>query len=300
MYDLASPNKCQPLFLDHDDETDENGAVEVDEVEDEVDGDDVVREVDEDEETEANRGEEVDEDEETEAGPGENVQQTVVVHEGTTLSPWMLAFFLPLLFAVGAALFPVFQAAMTSTTVLLRIGETFAPASNNGSDSTSNNSSDAANNNSSSHRRRRAARRRKTGRTRIGRILKCAYAGGRRFRPARSRRSERGFWVRGRRRSGDKLLVMDDDSAHNFKMVLAFLRGGANPSDQQQVCIAPVFILFLISPPSLSCVSCGVELMFSEKPSLSTQYFLIAGRICIQGACAITTRQTAWSVSLFS
>lgn len=32
LYDLANPNKCQSLFLDHDDETDENEAVEVDEV----------------------------------------------------------------------------------------------------------------------------------------------------------------------------------------------------------------------------------------------------------------------------
>ena len=132
-----------------------------------------------------------------------------------------------------------------------------------GSESTNNNSRDAANKNSSSRWRRRAARPRKTGRTRIGRILKCRFAGGRRFRPTRSRSIGRGFWARGRRRKGDELLVMDDDSVRIFEMMLAFLRGGANPGDQQQVCIVPaLFILFLISPPSFSCVSCGVQLIF--------------------------------------
>ncbi|CAM9157067.1 unnamed protein product [Ectocarpus sp. 6 AP-2014] len=212
LYDLTSPNKCQPLFLDHDDETDENEAAEVDEAVDEVGEDEAA--------------EEVDEDEEAEAEAGEEVQKTIVVHEGTTISPWMLAFFLPLLLAVGAALFPVFQAAVTTTTVLLRIGEAFASASNNGSNS--------ANNNKCSSRRRRAARRRKTGRTRIGRILKCRFAGGRRFRPARTRRNGRGFWARGHRRSEGEILVMDDDSARIFGMVLAFLRGGAKSGDQQQ------------------------------------------------------------------
>ena len=168
MYDLASSNKCQPLSLNHDDEADENEAVEVDEIEDEVDGDEVVWEVDEDEETEAACGEEVAEEEQTETDPGEGVQQTVVVHEGTTMSPWMLAFFLPLLFVVGTALFPVFRAAVTSTIVVIRIGEAFAPSSNNSSESP-NNGSDSASSNISS-RRRHAARRRKTGRTRIGRI----------------------------------------------------------------------------------------------------------------------------------
>ena len=105
MYDLTSPNKCQPLFLDHDDETDENEAAEVDEAVDEVGEDEAA--------------EEVDEDEEAEAEAGEEVQQTIVVHEGTTISPWMLAFFLPLLLAVGAALFLVFQAAVTSATYSL-------------------------------------------------------------------------------------------------------------------------------------------------------------------------------------
>ncbi|CAB1104826.1 unnamed protein product [Ectocarpus sp. CCAP 1310/34] len=102
----------EPLFLDHDDETDENEAAEVDEAVDKVGEDEAA--------------EEVDEDEEAEAEAGEELQQTIVVHEGTTISPWMLAFFLPLLLAVGAALFLVFQAAMTFTTVLLRIGEAFA------------------------------------------------------------------------------------------------------------------------------------------------------------------------------
>lgn len=173
--------------------------------------------------------EEVDEDEETEAEAGEEVQQTVVVHEGTTISPWMLAFFLPLLLAIGAALFLVFQAAVTTTTVLLRIGEAFASASNNGSNS-------ANNNNNNSFRRQRAARRGKTGRTRIGRILKCRFAGGRRFRPARTRRNGRDFWARGHRSTEGDLLVMDDDSARIFGMVLAFLRGGAKSGDQQPVC----------------------------------------------------------------
>ena len=168
MYDLASSNKCQPLSLNHDDEADENEAVEVDEIEDEVDGDEVVWEVDEDEETEAACGEEVAEEEQTETDPGEGVQQTVVVHEATTMSPWMLAVLLPLLFVVGTALFPVFRAAVTSTIVVIRIGEAFAPSSNNSSESP-NNGSDSASSNISS-RRRHAARRRKTGRTRIGRI----------------------------------------------------------------------------------------------------------------------------------
>lgn len=121
------------------------------------------------------------------------------------------------------------QAAVTTTTtVLLRIGEAFASASNNGSNS--------ANNNNSSSRRRRAARRGKTGRTRIGRILKCRFAGGRRFRPARTRRNGRGSWARGHRSSEGELLVIDDDSARIFRMVLAFLRGGAKSGDQQPVC----------------------------------------------------------------
>lgn len=202
------------MFLDHDNETDKNEAAEVDEAVDEVGEDEAA--------------EEVDEDEETEAEAGEEVQQTIVVHEGTTISPWMLAFFLPLLFAIGAALFLLFQAAVTTTTVLLRIGEAFASTSNNGSNS--------ANNNNSSSRRRRAARRGKTGRTRTGRILKCRFAGGRRFRPARTRRNGRGFWARGHRSSEGELLVMDDDSARIFGMVLAFLRTGAKSGDQQPVC----------------------------------------------------------------
>ncbi|CAM9459462.1 unnamed protein product [Ectocarpus sp. 12 AP-2014] len=53
LYDLTSPNKCQPLFLDHDDETDENEAAEVDEAVDEVGEDEAAEEVDEDEEAEA-------------------------------------------------------------------------------------------------------------------------------------------------------------------------------------------------------------------------------------------------------
>ncbi|CAN0274717.1 unnamed protein product [Ectocarpus sp. 4 AP-2014] len=178
LYDLISPNKCQLLFLDHDNKTDENEAAEVDEAMDEVGEDEAAEEVDEDE------------DEEAEAEAGEEVQQTVVVHEGTTISPWMLAFFLPLLLVVGVALFLVFQAAVTSTTVLLRIGEAFAS-------SVSNNGSNSANNNKCSSRRQRAARRRNTGRAGIGRILNCRFAGGRRFRPAGTRRNGRGFWARG-------------------------------------------------------------------------------------------------------
>ncbi|CBJ48971.1 hypothetical protein Esi_0102_0084 [Ectocarpus siliculosus] len=58
LYDLTSPNKCQPLFLDHDDETDENEAAEVDEAVDEVGEDEAAEEVDEDEEAEAEAGEE--------------------------------------------------------------------------------------------------------------------------------------------------------------------------------------------------------------------------------------------------
>jgi hypothetical protein len=252
LYDLASPNKCQPLFLEHDDEADEEEAVEVDEVEDDVDGDEVVCQVVEDEE--------VAEEEETETDHGEEVLQTVVGYEGTTISPWMLVFFLPLVFVVGTALFPVFQAATTFTTVFLRIGETFAPSGNNSGDSP-NNGSDSTNSNSSS-RRRRAARRRKTGRTRIGRILKCRFAGGRRFRPARSRRSRGDCWARGQRKDGDEILVMDDDSARIFEMVLAFLRGGANPGDQQQVCV-----LFLLSNTQLGLCLLH-ELLFSGKPNV--------------------------------
>lgn len=43
---------------------------------------------------------------------------TKEAHEGSTISPWVLALFLPLLLAVGAVLFPVLQAAMTTTTLL--------------------------------------------------------------------------------------------------------------------------------------------------------------------------------------
>ena len=68
---------------------------------------------------------------------------------------------------------------------------------------------------------------------------------------------------------------MDDDSGRIFEMVLAFLRGGANPSDQHQVCIVPAYILFPISPPSLGCFL--RSLLFFGKPSLLTQYFFIAG-----------------------
>lgn len=80
--------------------------------------DEVAEEVDEDE---AAAEENVDEDEaaaeeveDAKAGG----QQTIVLHEGTQFPPWVLALFLPLLLAVGAVLFPVLQAAMTTTTLL--------------------------------------------------------------------------------------------------------------------------------------------------------------------------------------
>lgn len=101
----------------------------------------------------------------------------------------------------------------------------------------------SSSNSSRSSRRRRAAHRHNIARTRLGWISRCRFAGGRRFRPVRTRRDRipipgrggRGFRARGgRRREGD-LLVLDDDSARVFAMALAFLRGGAT-SDDQQVC----------------------------------------------------------------
>ena len=88
---------------------------------------------------------------------------------------------------------------------------------------------------------------------------------GREVLPSCEESQRRRLWARGRRRSGDEILVMDDDSGRIFEMVLAFLRGGANPSDQHQVCIVPAYILFPISPPSLGCFLRSL-LFFSESP----------------------------------
>ena len=102
------------MFLNRDDETNEDEA-EKEEVEE------VAEEVDEDE---AAARENVDEEEtaveEVEDANAEG-QQTIVVHEGSTISPWVLALFLPLLLPSGAVLFPVLQAAVTTTTFLILV-----------------------------------------------------------------------------------------------------------------------------------------------------------------------------------
>ncbi|CAM9217515.1 unnamed protein product [Ectocarpus fasciculatus] len=109
---------------------------------------------------------------------------------------------------------------MAIATVPLRIGEAIVSANTDSS--------------SSSRQRRKARRRKKTGRAGIGMVLKCRFVGGRRYRPVSARRTLGGSGVRHQRMSGDELIVMDEESERVFGLVLAFLRGGAQPDDQQE------------------------------------------------------------------
>lgn len=96
-----------------------------------------------------------------------------------------------------------------------------------------------------SSRRKRASRRHRTARTRPAWICRCRFAGGRRFRPAKTRgyrafpvpMAGGGFvWARGSGRNEGDLLVLDDDSARAFELALSLLRGGGNHGETQ-VCV---------------------------------------------------------------
>lgn len=118
-------------------------------------------------------------------------------------------------------------------------------SSNNSSRRTnSNNSCSSGSSGGGSSRRKRASRRHRTARTRPGWINRCRFAGGRRFRPAKTRgyrafpvpMAGGGFvWAccSGRKEGG--LLVLDDDSARAIEFALSLLRGGGGP-DETQVC----------------------------------------------------------------
>ena len=77
-------------------------------------------------------------------------------------------------------------------------------------------------------------------------ICRCRFAGGRRFRPAKTR-GYRAFpvrmpgggflWVRVSGRKEEGILVLDDVCSLAVEMALSILRGGGNPDETQVCCV---------------------------------------------------------------